>query len=99
MMLALAVAAPALLVGHGRAPLARRPAVHMAAPEPTPAWAVELRASEFAASKKRSRDTMRAGARAQLAIDGGTALYLHLWPLLWAAGSGGNRFHERDFVS
>ena len=42
MMLALAVAVPTLLVGHGRAPLARCAAAHMAAPESTPKTEMKL---------------------------------------------------------
>ena len=42
MMLALASAVPALLVGHGRAPLARCAAAQMAAPESTPRTEMKL---------------------------------------------------------
>ena len=42
MLLALAVAVPALLVGHGRAPLARCAAAQMAAPESTPRTEMKL---------------------------------------------------------
>ena len=42
MMLALAAAVPTLLVGHGRAPLARRAAAQMAAPESTPKTEMKL---------------------------------------------------------
>ena len=42
MMLALAVAVPTLLVGHGRAPLARCAAAQMAAPESTPKTEMKL---------------------------------------------------------
>lgn len=42
MMLALAAAVPTLLVGHGRAPLARCAAAQMAAPESTPKTEMKL---------------------------------------------------------
>jgi len=92
MMLALAVAAPALLVGHGRAPLARRTAVRMAAPESTPRTEMKLTPTliEWGVDAELWRETRNKQALLELAEAGDEAKARERIPFSgrrWPAGT------------
>ena len=101
MMLALAVAAPALLVGHGRAPLARRTAVHMAAPEPTPRTEMKLtpKLIEWGVDAELWRETRNKQALLELAEAGDEAKARERIAFLRKAVAGGHtKTNDRPYV-
>ena len=90
MLLALAVAVPALLVGHGRAPLARCAAAQMAAPESTPRtemkltptlieWGVDAELWGATRNKQASRTTLGLGLGSVSGSGSGLGLGSELW--------------------
>ena len=101
MMLALAVAAPALLVGHGRAPLARSTPVHMAAPESTPRTEMKLTPTliEWGVDAELWRETRNKQALLELAEAGDEAKARERIAFLRKAVAGGHtKSNDRPYV-